>query len=124
MTEQVNTHLTIAIESTKKTIEKRAFYFRNLVISVILLFLSSIVCAVIFKAFYPLALILLIIPLCAFFIYWDNLIVCNWSKEIKMLVIQNRLDLDTFEQTVISIKSIPQGTILGMMSRISFYISF
>ena len=117
MTEQVNTHLTIAIESTKKTIEKRAFYYRNLVISVILLFVSSIVSAFIIKSFYPIALVILIFPLCAFFIYWDNVLVCTWSKEIRKLVIQNRLDLDTFEQTMISIKSVPQATFMGMMSR-------
>jgi len=120
MKEIVNTHLTIAIKNTKKTIENRAFYFRNLVICVILLFVSSIVSAFVLKSFYPLALIILTIPLCAFFIYWDNVLVCNWSKEIKKLVIQNRLDLDTFEQTMLSIKSVPQTTFMGMLSSALF----
>jgi len=116
MKEQVNTHLTIAIENTKKTIEKRAFYFRNLVIIVILLFLSAIVCVVIFKSFYPLALIILIIPLCAFFIYWDHVLVSKWGKDIKNLVINDCIDLDTFKQTMISIKSMPETTFVGMIS--------
>ena len=114
----MNTYLNIAIERTKKTIEKRAFYYRNLVISVILLFIFSIVSAFIFRSFYPLVLIILIIPLCAFFIYWDNFLVYTWSNDIKNFVIQKRIDLNTFKQTMLSIKSVPQITFMGMLSTI------
>lgn len=104
-----------ALDLTTGAIERRARNYRNLVVLVVLIFLGCGVWAVIQFSALPLLAWLLLLPFCGAFFFLDALLVNRWCDRILRMWAREELDLDTFVQSVASIRVLPPRTLGGMV---------
>jgi hypothetical protein len=104
-----------ALELTTRTIDRRTFYFRNLVVVVVLIGLVSIVWAIVRLSVWPLLGLLLWLPSVAVFFILDTLVVNRWRNRLLAMWTDSELRMESFVQTVAAIRLIPPGTLHGML---------
>lgn len=108
--------LKTALQLTTGTIDRRAALFRNLVIGVVALILIPIPWALIQWSWMPLAGWLGITPLCVAFLCLDIKKIDQWQGKIMAAWRQGELDLDLFSQTMVTLRSLPPGTLKAMLA--------
>ena len=105
-----------AIKLTTQTIDRRAASHRNLVITVVVIVLASIISAGIKMSWLPLLGISLLAPVCGFFFFWDTHTLNHWQKKIFEMWQKDNLDLNILTQAIATIPGLPQHTLQGMVN--------
>ena len=89
-----------AVSITTQAIDARAARFRNLVIVVVGVAIISMVWAVFRMSWQPLLALLILMPLCAAFLYLNIALVNHWQEQIVDMWVRKLLDLDIFSCTL------------------------
>ena len=71
----------LAIDHTAQTIDRRAKFFRNLVVAVTFVGLGSTLWAGIARSWFPLAGIFLLVPFCGLYLFVDGKLLKQWRHE-------------------------------------------
>lgn len=104
----------IAIDLTTKTIEKRAKYFRNLIVGVVLVSLVAFGWALVSRKLFPLSLLLLLLPLCGLFYFLDAKLLAEWRGRLFSSWITGQIDFGALNAAVRAVPTLPKDT-LGRM---------
>jgi hypothetical protein len=104
-----------AVDLTTRTIDCRAFHYRNLVILLVLVVVVSGVWAAVRWSGLPLLGLLLLAPLCAAFILLDTTLVNRWRRRVLGWWVEGCLPLDNFANAVASLRMLPPGTVRAMV---------
>ncbi len=110
-----NSGLKAAIKVTTRTIDQRAALFRNLVIGIVVSVLIPTLWALIQFSWTPLTGVLLCIPLCVVFLCLDIKKMDQWQIQILTAWRHGDLDLEIFGQSMSTMRTLPQGTLHGML---------
>ncbi len=105
-----------ALHLTTRTIDRRAFHFRNLVILIVAVFLGFVIGAIVERSFQPLLGWLTMIPLCGGFLILDNYLVGRWRRTILALWTDEALNLDDFLASISSLRMLPKATLDAMLA--------
>jgi hypothetical protein len=107
-----------AIRLTKQTIEARSARFRNLVVGVVVLSMSSLVCALAFLSWKPVLGTLLLLPFVSTFLWRDAALVHNWRRGITDFWVSDDLNLDVFSRAIRGMPIFPPATLDGMLAEL------
>jgi hypothetical protein len=105
-----------AIERTTETIEIRARYFRNHVITVVALCLATMVWAVAMREPAALLGMFFLIPLAGLFFFADSLSLEHWRTELLAGWVQRDLDFAALRAALDSSPTLPKQTVHGMLA--------
>jgi hypothetical protein len=105
-----------AIDHTAQTIQRRARYFRNLVVVVVLIGLVSLAGAALQRSFAPLAGSLVVIPTCAAFFLLDHRLLDQWRNWLLRAWTTGEIDLAAFRAAIRANPALPRDTMEGMLA--------
>jgi hypothetical protein len=105
-----------AIDLTTQTIGKRARYYRNLIVIVVLIGLSSIGFALLMWSFKPLAGLLLLFPVCALFFLIDAKLLERWRSKLLQSWASKAIDFSALDDALNAISILPKETLQGMLA--------
>lgn len=105
----------IAIEYTTQVIEKRARYFRNLVVLVTGISLGSMLWAAITWRWFPFIGMLLLPPVCILYLYLDARLLDRWRHDCFVKWIQTEIDFRALHTVLSAISALPRGTVQSML---------
>lgn len=108
-----------AIRITLQTLEDRALIYRNLIIIVVLVLLSSVLALIFSGLWILLTGIVLMVPLCGCFIALDNRKVRHWQAEILDMWQSQNLELDLFKKVMTSFRQVPPQSLKTLLSELS-----
>jgi len=106
----------VAIDKTTSIIDTRAKYFRNLIVAVVALSLGSVGLAVVTWTFSPFAGLLLLLPACGFFFFFDQKLLSAWRSHLVDAWVEKRIDFGNLRSAVSAIPTLPKGTVQGMLA--------
>ena len=106
----------VAIDQTTKAIDTRAKYFRNLIVAVTMLCLSSLGWAIAARTLSPLSGLLLLFPLCSFFFLLDGSILDHWRSRLVEIWIQKNMDFKIFCDVISAVQGLPKNTLASMLA--------
>jgi hypothetical protein len=106
----------LAIDQTTGAIDRRAKYFRNLIAVVALVSLGSVFWAVGTGTFSPLVALLLLLPACTLFFFFDAILLNDWRSKLFESWTKRQLDFQAFRQAVGAIPTLPKNTLDGMLA--------
>jgi hypothetical protein len=107
-----------ALNLTMRTIERRARRYRNLVIIVTVVALSSAFCAIVSRSWLFLGGFILLVPLVGGFLLLDHRNVMRWRAEILQMVRSRGLDRAVFVQSVFELRRFSPSSLQAMLSMI------
>ena len=99
---------------TVKTVNKRGTNYRNTVIAVVCLIFFSILFSIIFKSFLILFSLLLLYPLTGLMLLYDSFLIKKWQNFLLTLWNDRNLDFSLLKQSLQTMTSLPQNTVLSM----------
>ena len=105
-----------AIEITLRILEGRARLYRNLIIVVSVLFLSSILATIFSGLWILLTGLVLIVPFCGCFIALDSRKVSRWQIELLNMWQKQNLELDLFSKVITNFQKVPPQSLKTMLS--------
>jgi hypothetical protein len=105
-----------ALELTTRTIDRRAYHYRNLVVLVVVIVLIFVVWAVIRRSILPLLGLFLLLPLCGGFLFLDAYLVNGWRDRILQMWVEEELNLDAFAKSICAIRLLPAGTLGALLA--------
>jgi hypothetical protein len=105
-----------AIDQSTKTIDTRARYFRNLIVTVVAVALVSIISAAVARTFSPLAGLLFLFPICGFFFVLDAKLLDNWRSHLFEAWIKKDIDLRAFCEAINAVPKLPKDTVHSMLA--------
>jgi hypothetical protein len=105
-----------AVDLTTRTIDRRAFHYRNLVVLLVLVVVVCVVWAGVSGSGLPLLGWLLLLPLCGGFLVFDSHLVNRWRERILRMWTEEELDLKIFAECIASIRMLPLGTLGAMLA--------
>jgi hypothetical protein len=108
-----------AVEYTVRTIEDRARLYRNLVVSVSIVSILSVVLAVTFRQWIGLAGFLLLSPMTGSFLILDIRRTRLWRLHILKKSRKRELHIPTFRKTISAFAYLPASSLQAMLSTIS-----
>ena len=106
----------VAINRTTDTIDRRARYFRNLVVAVVAVSLGSLACAALIRRPAALAGLLLLLPLCGLFFFLDAKILDAWRSPILHAWVKKEIDFYAFRDAINAVPKLPKETLGGMLA--------
>jgi hypothetical protein len=106
----------IAIDRTTDTIDRRARYFRNLIVAVVMVGLGSLGWTVVSRNFSPLAGLLLLLPLCGLFFFLDAELLDNWRSHLLEAWVKKDIDFQAFCDAVNAVPKLPKETLGSMLA--------
>jgi hypothetical protein len=98
----------LAILQTITTIDIRARYFRNLVVTVVMLTVGSIGWAAVTWTFSPLAGLLLLLPLCGLFFFLDAKLLNDWRSQLFDAWLRKDIEFRDFCEAASAIPMLPK----------------
>lgn len=104
-----------AIDLTTQTIDKRAKYYRNLIVAVVLTSLASIGWSIAIGSLSPLLGLLLLLPICGLFFFFDAYLLNQWRSQLLQYWVKKEIDFCSFCNAVNAISILPKNTLLGML---------
>jgi len=104
-----------AINLTLQTIECRARLYRNLLVAVSVVSVVSILTAVLCWRGWPVAGLILAVPLAGGFLLHDTRRVRRWFEEILQMRRERGLDAALFLETIGRFKHVPSRSLQGML---------
>lgn len=105
-----------AMDLTTRTIDRRAFHYRNLVVLLVLVAVVCVVWAAIAWSGLPLLGLLMVLPLCGGFLVLDCYLVNRWRERVLRMWTEEELDLENFAQCIAAIRMLPLGTLRAMLA--------
>ena len=105
----------VAIEQTTRAIDKRATYYRNLIVAVVFISLISAVWAVFAWAIAPLAGFFLLLPVCGFYFFLDGKLLNDWRSQLFASWVRKDMDFCALCHAVGAIPALPQNTLQSML---------
>lgn len=105
-----------AIHQTTRIIDRRAKYFRNLIVAVTALGMGFSSWAAIAWTFSPLAGLILLIPACGFFFYLDGKLLDNWRCRLVDAWAKKDIDFRSFQDAINAIPKLPKNTVRSMLA--------
>jgi hypothetical protein len=105
-----------ALELTTRTIDRRAFYFRNLVVLLVLAVLVFVVWAIVQLSGLPLLGLFLLLPLCGGFLLLDTYLVNHWRNRVLQMWAEEQLHLGAFIKSISTVRMLPPGTLTAMLA--------
>jgi uncharacterized membrane protein len=105
----------MAINSTTQMIDRRAKHYRNLIVAVAFVGLSSILWAGIDWSWLPLAGILLLVPFCSLYFFIDEKLLNQWRHGLFSDWEKGELDFRALYEAVTSISTLPKNTLESML---------
>jgi|APLak6261659701_1056019.scaffolds.fasta_scaffold00012_12 hypothetical protein len=105
-----------AIDLTTQTIDKRARYYRNLVVAVVLTSLVSIGWATMTWSLSPLSGLLLIFPISILFFFMDARLLNQWRSQLFQSWSKKDIDFCGLSHAVNAIPILPKDTLQGMLA--------
>jgi hypothetical protein len=106
----------IAVLQTIATINNRARYFRNLVVTVVVLTLGSIGGAAVTLTFSPLDGLLLIFPAFGVFFFLDAKLVNDWRSQLFDAWVKKEIEFRGFCDAIRAITTLPKDTLQSMLT--------
>lgn len=106
----------LAIVQTITTIDTRARYFRNLVVTVVVLTVGSIGWAAVTWTFSPLAGLLLLLPACGLFFFLDAKLLNDWRSQLFDAWLRKDIEFRDFCEAVSAIPRLPKDTLQRMLT--------
>lgn len=106
----------VAIDQTTVTIDRRAKYFRNLIVAVVLVSLGSMVWAVFARSILPISSFLLLFPVCGLFFFLDCKLLIEWRSLLLEGWARGELDFSAFLPAVGAIPMLPKNTLQSMLA--------
>jgi hypothetical protein len=104
-----------AIDAATHIIERRAKYYRNLVVGVVLLGLASVGGALWLQTLPPLSFALLLIPCCGLFYYLDAALVSGWRSRLLTDWERGEIDLSALLEALRATPTLPKETLIAML---------
>jgi hypothetical protein len=104
-----------AIELTIRTFEARSRLYRNLVVAVSLVSVTSIAAALILWHWLPLLGFVSLVPLVRLYLHWDARTVLRWRTTILEMLHARELDRDLLRTTLMKFKHLPQRSLGAML---------
>jgi hypothetical protein len=105
-----------ALAATAKTIRKRAWWYRNLVVSVAVVLVGSTLTALVLRSAQPLLACVAIVPLFAVFLLVDARLVIGWQAQMLDLWVNEQLELTSLRDALVAMPAIPPRTLNGMLA--------
>ena len=105
----------IAIDLTTQTIDKRAKYYRNLIVAVVFTSLASIGGALVSWSLLSLLGVFLLFPICGLFFFIDAKLLNQWRSQLFQHWVKKEIDFCSFCDTVNTISILPKNTLQGML---------
>jgi hypothetical protein len=105
-----------AINLTIRTIDDRARAYQKTAIAFGLMFIASIAAALAFRRVWPVAGLILVVPLSGGFLFLDGLRVARWRTEILDCCLRRKLELPQFLATITQLKYLPQASLRSMLA--------
>ena len=99
-----------AIERTTRVIERRARYYRNLVVAVVLIGVASVAWALAARTLSGLAGVLFLVPACGLFFFADARLLNQWRSGVLASWASGELDLAAFRSAMRAHPGLPQET--------------
>ena len=110
-----------AVEYTVRTIEDRARLYRNLVISVSMVSILSVLLAITLRQWIALAGLLLLSPMTGSFLILDIRRTRQWRLHILKKYRKRELHIPTFRKTISAFAYLPASSLQAMLSTISHF---
>lgn len=111
----------MAIDLTTQTIDKRARYYRHLVVAVVTVGFISIGLALVIGAFLPLLGLLLLFPMCALYFIMDANVLNQWRARLFEQWIQKEIAFSGFLVALKAIPYLPKETLDVMLTSLPFF---
>lgn len=99
-----------AIERTTRVIERRAKYYRNLVVAVVLIGAASVAGALAARSLSGLAGVFFLVPACGLFFFADARLLNEWRSDVLASWARGELDLAALRQALRAHPGLPQDT--------------
>lgn len=106
----------VAIDHITGTIDRRAKYFRNLIIFVVLNGLVSFVWAVFAWEWSALVELALLLPVCGMYFFLDSNVLNEWRLKLFESWINGEIDFEVLRQTVAGLTMLPKDTLQSMLA--------
>jgi len=103
------------IDQTTRTIERRARYFRNQVVTVISIAVLVVIAAMVSRSPSALWAFFLLVPACGLFFYADTRALNDWRSELLAAWITRDIDFAAFGKAIRANPTLPTGTMEGML---------
>lgn len=107
---------TTAIEQTISTINKRAKYFRNLIIAVVVNGVLALGWMLTYQSPLPLFLLLLLFPICGCFYFLDVKLLANWQRRLLLCWTRGEIDFGALNAAIMANPILPKDTVAGMLT--------
>lgn len=104
------------IEQTTQTIDNRAKYYRNLIVVVVLIGLFSTAWALFSWSLLPLSGIVLLLPACGVFFFFDAKLLNAWRDQLFQSWIRKEIDFYYFCEAITANPLLPKETLKGMLA--------
>jgi hypothetical protein len=104
-----------ALDLTVRTIDLRARSYLVLIITVVTIATASTIGAIIEWSWRPLICLITLVLLCAFFVSFDAWTVARWRRQILEPWAAENLDLETFQQMLSAVRTLPTETVSSML---------
>lgn len=104
-----------AVGLTTQAIDRRAAFFRNVVIAIVGVSLIAIMWAATQRSWWPLLGFLLLLPICGTILYLDARLVNRWQQQIMQMWVPGHVQLKPLSDVLLTIKTLPARTLKSML---------
>ena len=104
-----------AIDFTTQTIDRRARYYRNLIVVVTIIGIGSAVWALVLWSMKPLLGIFFMAPACGAFLVVDSRLLIQWRNQLLARWIAGELNFGGFSDALGAMSVLPKGTLQSML---------
>jgi hypothetical protein len=106
----------VALDDSRRTLERRATCYRNLVVGVVLLGMGSIGATLWLRDSSVLSCLLLLVPLCGLFYYLDAQLLIGWRSRLLESWVSGAIDFSAFTDAIRATPTLPKETLLAMLT--------
>lgn len=110
----------LAIDQTSSAIDRRAKYYRNLIIVVVVVSLGSMGWAVFSWDWIPLLGCLLLFPICGIYFFLDGQLLQSWRSKLLEPWCQKEFDFLSFQPAIEAVPGLPTGSLRSMLGALPF----
>lgn len=104
-----------AIDGTARVIERRAAFYRNLVVAVVVIGVASAAVALVARSLAGLTGILFLVPACGCFFHLDARLLNRWRSDVLACWSSGELDLAALRHALNALPGLPRDTLNGML---------
>ena len=106
----------LAIDQTTSAIDRRARFYRNLIVAVVVVILGSVVWAIFAWAWIPLLGCLFLFPICGLYFFLDAQVLQGWRSQLLEPWCQRELDFRAFQPAIEAVPGLPQESLRSMLA--------